>query len=420
MKKIVFFFLIVFGLFPFLTKGQNTSCAGAFPLCLATDSSFFISPASTNAGNAEIGPDYGCLYTQPNPAWFFVVVTDSGDIELQLSGSGNCDIDFACWGPFTQPVTPCNGQLDSNTIVNCSYSVYPVELCYIQNALVGEVYILLITNYANVAGNLMIQQSNMADSNGTIACFPTIDSVSSNSPVCQTDTLFLRAPTIDSATYSWTGPNGFSSFDQNPVLPNIQMGQEGPYNLIITQDSVDVYAYLFIDIKPWPFSVFNTSPVSGGVLYNIWQASDSNIMFYGDGEFQEDLLLNTWYEHQYDSAGVYNVMLISFNECGSDTMIKVVNPDFSGIIANPDIHLNLFPNPTTGKCVIEGMSVKDITLVECRSVDGRLIYSGLPTGRVDGTNSVADLTDCIPGIYILKINTSGNTYYAKIIRSPDR
>jgi len=40
----------------------------------------------------------------------------------------------------------------------------------------------------------------------------------STSPVCAQTTLTLTANTIDGATYSWTGPNGFASPFQNPTL----------------------------------------------------------------------------------------------------------------------------------------------------------------------------------------------------------
>jgi hypothetical protein len=44
------------------------------------------------------------------------------------------------------------------------------------------------------------------------------DGAGNNSPVCAGSTLSLTATTVSGATYSWTGPNGFTSALQNPTL----------------------------------------------------------------------------------------------------------------------------------------------------------------------------------------------------------
>jgi hypothetical protein len=44
----------------------------------------------------------------------------------------------------------------------------------------------------------------------------------------------LHAETISNATYSWTGPGGFTSTQQNPVIPNVTLAHAGDYSCIIT------------------------------------------------------------------------------------------------------------------------------------------------------------------------------------------
>ena len=133
-----------------------------------------------------------CLYTTPNPSWNTIQIGDSGQIDIQISqntafdDSGNptgtgLDVDFVLWGPFESDEDFCeNGVLDqgcpdpfncpNNTtnpnfypygnIVDCSYSIYSVENLTIENALEGEVYVLLVTNYSNSPGTIQIQQTN--------------------------------------------------------------------------------------------------------------------------------------------------------------------------------------------------------------------------------------------------------------------
>lgn len=52
-------------------------------------------------------------------------------------------------------------------------------------------------------------------------------SLSSNSPVCINSTIQLNA--TGGTNYSWTGPNGFTSNVQNPVIPNATTANSGVY-----------------------------------------------------------------------------------------------------------------------------------------------------------------------------------------------
>ncbi|QTY27868.1 PKD domain-containing protein [Flavobacterium sp. CS20] len=116
------------------------TCDTAQPFCAGGEVFFF--PNSSNAGggipSAENGPDYGCLNLQPFPAWFFVQIEQSGDIEFFLeqntsqdfNGNG-LDVDFKIWGPFSSASGNCDN-LNSSTEVpdlpngnpldGCSYS----------------------------------------------------------------------------------------------------------------------------------------------------------------------------------------------------------------------------------------------------------------------------------------------------------
>jgi len=53
-------------------------------------------------------------------------------------------------------------------------------------------------------------------------------------PACEGDNVQLSVTAVPGATYAWTGPNGFTSTSQNPLLSNATVGQSGNYSLIIT------------------------------------------------------------------------------------------------------------------------------------------------------------------------------------------
>jgi len=154
---------------------QGANCASADPFC--TDNTYTF-PASTST-TSESGPDYGCLSTQPNPAWYYIQVANSGNIIIDLSNSAGVDIDFICWGPYSNLSTACSNLTGSSdpfcelfetypcgNIVDCSYSTSATETCDIPGAVAGQYYMFLITNYSGVSTDI-IAQTNGASTGST-------------------------------------------------------------------------------------------------------------------------------------------------------------------------------------------------------------------------------------------------------------
>ena len=65
---------------------------------------------------------------------------------------------------------------------------------------------------------------------------PTVAPFVSN-PICSGSNLVFNAGTIGAVNYLWTGPNGFSSTQQNPVIYNAQPIHSGVYTLTATNSS---------------------------------------------------------------------------------------------------------------------------------------------------------------------------------------
>ena len=206
---------------------QGLMCGESDPFCTDTIYDF---PAGTG-GSAESGPFYGCLGSQPAPAWYHMKIGNPGSITIYMHSIPQYDIDFACWGPFTDPVSPCPGGLIETKMVDCCFCGSWEEWCDIPNGQTGEYYILLITNYSQQACNIIFSQTA---GTGSTDCSILPPVVSSDSPLCTGETLHLYAETISNATYSWSGPNGFASTLQNPVIPNVTTVNAGDYSCLIT------------------------------------------------------------------------------------------------------------------------------------------------------------------------------------------
>jgi large repetitive protein len=143
---------------------QNITCGDAIPACAEDINEF---PASTNAAPAEAGPDYDCLFTQPNPAWYFMQIGNDGDIVVTIDTDPLVDVDFICWGPFTDEEA-CDDLTLAN-VEDCSYAGGTfTEVCDITGAVAGEYYMFLITNFSNQPTLITFEETNTGT--GSIDC----------------------------------------------------------------------------------------------------------------------------------------------------------------------------------------------------------------------------------------------------------
>jgi len=300
----------------YIRSRQNNTCANADPFC--TDNGMYEFPAGVNAGSGESGPDYDCLYTTPNPAWYYMRILNPGNIDIYMYSTPSVDIDFCCWGPFTDPSSPCPNGLTSNKVVSCSYAAAHTEHCLIPaTAQTGEYYILVITNYSNQTTNISF--SKVAGT-GTTDCGILPPLVSGGGPYCVGETIYLTAQGQAGATYSWTGPGGFTSTQQNPTRPNCTLNMAGPYTCTISVGSQSNSATTeAVVIYPQPTANFNYTSVCRGTPTQFTSTSTTNpsgqqIQSYqwtfGDGQTGTGQSVT----HTYANAGNYNVTLTT--SCG--------------------------------------------------------------------------------------------------------
>ena len=150
-------------------RDGNATCDGALPFVV--DNGLYQYPAGVNSGNlGSLMPPYyctgfvrpdgqgssNCLSTTPNPAFYYMQIEQAGDLNIKMYTTPAHDIDFDCWGPFDDITTACS-QLSCSNMVDCSYSINSVEYCHINNAQIGQYYILLITNYSNQTCNISFE-----------------------------------------------------------------------------------------------------------------------------------------------------------------------------------------------------------------------------------------------------------------------
>ena len=187
-----------------LNSFSQNLCTSSSAFC-ANNSTGSTFPAGVNNGSAAAGPDYGCLATQPNPAWYYFQVAQSGNVVIGIGGTGGGDVDFICWGPFTSPTGNCGNLTAANT-VDCSFSASATETCTINNAIIGEYYELLLTNYSNTSQNINFNQVG-----GTGATNCSLIAPVTSATICSGQTATISANTnLNSPTFLWS-PGGMTT-----------------------------------------------------------------------------------------------------------------------------------------------------------------------------------------------------------------
>lgn len=89
----------------------------------------------------------------------------------------------------------------------------------------GQKYTARIIDACGNSFSQELAMSNLSEANIAFA---------NPSNICIGETIQLNCVALGNTTYSWTGPNGFTSNEQNPSIPNAQPGMSGNYTVSVT------------------------------------------------------------------------------------------------------------------------------------------------------------------------------------------
>jgi gliding motility-associated-like protein len=187
-------------------------------------------------GTASIG-GYSCLGSTPNANWLALGISTNGSIHLTLTQIGNggfpIDVDFALYGPFTSVSNGCP-ILSNLNAVDCSFSGSNTEFVDIANAVAGQVYILLTTNFGGGSGTITLAQNANLPSTGSINC-----NINFTATVAKTGAACFfsnGSATVTPSggyppyTYLWNTPG-------NPTTPSVSNLAAGTYSVTINSSS---------------------------------------------------------------------------------------------------------------------------------------------------------------------------------------
>lgn len=215
----------------------GANCGGMGELCSDAGSVF----PSVVGGTAGPGNNYSCLGSQPGPSWFYLTVSSNGNVNLNLTAPN--DIDFILYGPFanlTNAQAGC-GMLGTGgaggAVEDCSFSGTASETPSIIGGVVGEVYVLLVTNYSGTNQTITITD---AGSTGAALCCPAPVMTSPNAiSICSGTTLnFALTSSIPGTTYTWIANTSATVTGESTTIQNSGTIDNTLTNLSATNQNV--------------------------------------------------------------------------------------------------------------------------------------------------------------------------------------
>ncbi len=145
--------------------------------------------------------------------------------------------------------------------------------------------------------------------NVTVVVEPLLPAyIEHNGPICEGDSLFLSigdAPTSGVKGYIWSGPNGYHSTSECPVVPNMNLNKAGEYSLKIKKDGL----------------VFPVAPVNVTVIPKIKNKVTQRIPFGESFDFAGQTICD---------RGVYTATFDSYYGCDSIVELYLV-PDMPAL-----------------------------------------------------------------------------------------
>jgi hypothetical protein len=215
----------------------------------------------------------------------------------------------------------------------------------------------------------------------------------SNAVLCEGKTLTLYGSLAN--TWNWSGPAGYTSNLQNPVIPVTTLAFAGLYTLtVVDTNSCVAIGTTSVLIHPNPIvTVTGNLTVCKGQTVTL-TASGAPLYLWSSGSNQNPLTMNPLFGSSYTVTGKDG------NGCvGTASAIIKIDEclDIPEVFEASD--LNLHPNPNNGS-----FTIYSPVSGRCMITDqnGKILYCA----SVNKGNTLLDIEDLNPGVYVVTIQSA--------------
>jgi hypothetical protein len=209
------------------------------------------------------------------------------------------------------PYTNVTGGTGANTSSYVSPALTTGTLYYVLQVTCSVASLTAVSNEATV----------------TINPVPTA-SITSNSPLCAGQTLSLSGASDIGTSYTWAGPNGFTSSSQNPVIPNATITTSGNYTLIVSTSNCTAAAVATsVTVNTTNMSIVAPASACMGSTYTLNTSGTASTYTWNTGANTSSIVVSPTITTTYSVAGT------GTNNCmaSASVVLTVVNPTISGI-----------------------------------------------------------------------------------------
>jgi gliding motility-associated-like protein len=307
-----------------INNSLNVTTSGSVSICIGNSATLSAGGAANYTWNPT-GSNSSQIIVTPSTTTTYTVIGATGNctnmatslvvVNQNISVNANASPAFICSGGASQ-LSATGAQ---------TYTWFP-------GAITGPVISVnpqTTTTYSVIGEDGACTSSDIVVIN--ILPTPNVSAAYSGS-VCEGGTIQLFANGTSGYIYHWSGPNNFSSNEQDPII-STNLNSQGVYLVTLTDSSFTgcgASATVNVNVLPKPVADFNYSP---------YEPLEGEEVVFTDASYQSISQWNWFFQNTaqytsivqnptftYNESGTYPVVLIVKNEAGcSDTIIKVIN-----------------------------------------------------------------------------------------------
>lgn len=233
----------------------------------------------------------------------------------------------------------------------------------------------------------------------------TAPPVFANTPVCEGDDIYFYTIPVTGASYQWTGPNGFTSSSDSPVISNATVNDTGTYSLVISLTGCQsLPGSIDITVNPLP----QTPVISGDSVYcegdsvYLFTAGDSTMSYY-------------WYDlaGNYSTVSSFGYSPATLNNNGP---VELYVTDTNGCSASADINIIVNPTPYVNLYSDAPVCAGNKVIFYADSIPGAIYTWSGPLGFASATdtNTIFNSSPAQSGYYHVTAQL-GNCFYSDSI-----